>query len=94
MENNFTIANGKIVTPNDIIENGFITIVGNKIVAIGHMDEYDFDPNLEEDIIDAHQQYILPGIIDIHTDALEAEIIPRPGADMPINVAFRELEKR
>ena len=94
MENCFTIANGKIITPTDIIENGFISVVGNKIVAIGNMDDYDYDPNLEEDIIDAHGQYILPGIIDIHTDALEAEIIPRPGADMPINVAFRELERK
>lgn len=94
MHNCFTIANGKIVTPKLIIENGFISVVDNKIVAIGNMDDYDYDPNLEEDIIDAHQQYILPGIIDIHTDALEAEIIPRPGADMPIHVAFRELERK
>ena len=94
MENCFTLVNGKIVTPTHYIENGFISIVGKKIIAIGSMDQFEYDPIMEEAIIDAHQQYILPGIIDIHTDALEAEIIPRPGADMPINVAFRELERK
>ncbi|HEY9001713.1 MAG TPA: alpha-D-ribose 1-methylphosphonate 5-triphosphate diphosphatase, partial [Mucilaginibacter sp.] len=37
---------------------------------------------------------LMPGIIDIHTDALEAEIVPRPGADIPVAVALRELERK
>jgi alpha-D-ribose 1-methylphosphonate 5-triphosphate diphosphatase len=94
MEKLLTFTNGKIVTPTHIIENGFISIAANKIEAIGNMADYVDKPNTNEDVIDAHGQYILPGIIDIHTDALEAEIIPRPGADIPINVAFRELEKK
>ena len=51
MENCFTIANGKIVTPTQIIENGYISVVGKNIVDIGKMEDYDYDPNLEEDII-------------------------------------------
>ena len=94
MENRFIITNGKIVTPDTMIENGFISVSGKKIISIGAMEDFDQCSNLDEYIIDAHQQYILPGIIDIHTDALEAEIIPRPGADIPINVAFRELERK
>jgi len=58
------------------------------------MQEYNASTHLKEVVYDAEQQYVLPGIIDIHTDALEAEIIPRPGADMPIKVAFRELERK
>lgn len=94
MENQFTIINGVIITPNEIIQNGFITIEDKKITAIGFMSQFEYDELVHQNLIDAHEQYVLPGIIDIHTDALDAEIIPRPGADIPINVAFRELERK
>ena len=94
MENQFTIINGVIVTPTEIIHNGFITVEDKKITAIGSMSQFEYDEQVHHNLIDAHEQYILPGIIDIHTDALDAEIIPRPGADIPINVAFRELERK
>lgn len=46
------------------------------------------------EIIDARGMYLLPGIIDIHSDAIEKEISPRPGTFFPINPSFYELEKR
>ena len=36
----------------------------------------------------------MPGFIDMHSDAIEKELEPRPGAFMNIQVAFRELEKK
>ena len=45
-------------------------------------------------LLDAGGAYVMPGIIDIHTDAMDAEIVPRPGADIPVEVAFRELERK
>ncbi|TDX00838.1 alpha-D-ribose 1-methylphosphonate 5-triphosphate diphosphatase [Dinghuibacter silviterrae] len=42
----------------------------------------------------AHGAILMPGIIDIHTDAMDLEIVPRPGADIPVVVAFRELERK
>ncbi len=35
---------------------------------------------------------ILPGIIDVHGDAFERAIAPRPGVMMPFDIAFAELE--
>lgn len=55
------ISNGKIITPNGIMENGSILISGKKIVAI--------EKNMESEnavTIDAKGNYVAPGFIDIH----------------------------
>lgn len=48
----------------------------------------------EIEVIDATGMYLLPGMIDIHSDAIEKEISPRPGTFFPTNSSFYELEKR
>lgn len=57
------IYNGKVITPDRIIENGYIFIQGNHIKEIGTG-----QPDLADDIfaIDAEGKYISPGFIDIH----------------------------
>ena len=86
----FIIKNAIVVTNHKelprasvLVEHGLITHIAETI-----------DSKYANTIIDAEGAYLLPGIIDIHTDALDAEIMPRSGADMPINVAFRELERK
>jgi alpha-D-ribose 1-methylphosphonate 5-triphosphate diphosphatase len=44
--------------------------------------------------LDAQGKLLTPGLIDLHTDAMDVEIVPRRGADFPVAVAFRELERR
>lgn len=44
--------------------------------------------------IDAAGGYILPGLVDLHSDAIEKEIEPRPGAFFRPLLAFSELEKK
>ncbi len=66
-----------------LVEHGIITHIAPRI-----------DAQHAGAVIDAAGSVLMPGIIDIHTDALDAEIMPRSGADMPINVAFRELERK
>lgn len=36
----------------------------------------------------------LPGLIDIHGDMFEREVNPRPKAEMPVDLALHELDKR
>lgn len=45
-------------------------------------------------VIEAGGMYLLPGMIDMHSDAIEKEIAPRPQAYFPINSALYELEKK
>ena len=37
---------------------------------------------------------LVPGFIDLHSDAVEKEIEPRPGASFPVENAIVELDKK
>ncbi len=39
-------------------------------------------------------QWLAPGCIDIHSDYLEREVRPRPGAEFPLPLAFHFLDQR
>lgn len=42
--------------------------------------------------IDAEGLMVLPGIIDIHGDAFERQIMPRPGIHFPLDIALRDTD--
>ena len=43
---------------------------------------------------DASGLLVLPGIVDIHGDAFERQMQPRPGVDFPIDLALRDTESQ
>jgi alpha-D-ribose 1-methylphosphonate 5-triphosphate diphosphatase len=89
--NTFTIYNATIITPAEVIANASLRVEDGIIINI------DRENSLLDGsghAINANGAILMPGIIDIHTDALDAEIIPRPGADIPVAIAFRELERK
>ena len=44
--------------------------------------------------LDASDLFVLPGIIDIHGDAFERQIQPRPGVNFPVGLALRDTERQ
>src|SRR5208282_1418429 len=44
--------------------------------------------------IDAGGRYVIPGFVDLHSDAIEKEIEPRPNTYFPKDVAIFELDKK
>jgi alpha-D-ribose 1-methylphosphonate 5-triphosphate diphosphatase len=44
--------------------------------------------------IDARNLLVLPGIVDIHGDAFERQMMPRAGVDFPIDVALVESDRQ
>lgn len=59
------IINAKIFTmAGEIIENGYINVVGRKICKVGGMDDLDFSDN---EVFDAVGMEVYPGFIDAHT---------------------------
>lgn len=90
--NSFTIYNATVVTPHEVIENASVKIEDGLILSINR--EYILPYANDSRAINANGAIVMPGIIDIHTDALDAEIVPRPAADIPVPVAFRELERK
>jgi alpha-D-ribose 1-methylphosphonate 5-triphosphate diphosphatase len=61
-------------------EAGIITAVGAQASA--------------ERTIDASGLLVLPGIVDIHGDAFERQMMPRPGVGFPIDVALLESDRQ
>ncbi len=43
---------------------------------------------------DASDLWVLPGIVDIHGDAFERQMQPRPGIDFPTDLALRDTESQ
>lgn len=84
--NTHILTNARIVTPTDdflgsvIIENGLITDIAPQI----YYPEGD----------DLNGMWLAPGCIDIHSDYLERELHPRPGANFPIPMAFHFMDQR
>ncbi|HYZ20682.1 MAG TPA: alpha-D-ribose 1-methylphosphonate 5-triphosphate diphosphatase [Rhodopila sp.] len=43
-------------------------------------------------VLDAAGMLVLPGIVDLHGDAFERQLQPRPGVDFPADIALRDTE--
>jgi alpha-D-ribose 1-methylphosphonate 5-triphosphate diphosphatase len=68
--------NAHIVLPDKIL-HGSVVISGRKIVKI------DKAAYAGKNGIDCRGDYLMPGLIEIHTDNLEKHIVPRPGIYWP-----------
>lgn len=88
--NSFIISNATVVTPAEVLNNTSVLVEHGIITHIAPQIDEQYAPFR----IDAEGAIVMPGIIDIHTDAMDAEIVPRTGADIPIAIAFRELERK
>src|SRR6266536_1089360 len=65
------IANARIVLADRVIENGWLACADGKIVEIG-------EGSAPERGEDAGGDLLLPGLVELHTDHLEAHYVPRP----------------
>jgi alpha-D-ribose 1-methylphosphonate 5-triphosphate diphosphatase len=84
------INNATVVTPGGVLNNTSVLVEYGIITRIAQQ----IDEKIADSVIDAYGMILMPGIIDIHTDAMDAEIVPRSGADIPVEIAFRELERK
>lgn len=82
------------------IEGGRTLIDGRLEIASVHVDSdsgvisaLDSDAAAEQRI-DASGLLVLPGIVDIHGDAFERQMMPRPGVDFPLDVALYESDRQ
>lgn len=87
--NRTLIKGGTVVLESESRDDCDLLIENGKIVAIGSL-----YGTVDAMAIDARDAFIMPGIIDLHTDALESEITPRPGANFPLDVALQEIDTK
>lgn len=65
-----------------------LRIAGREIAAVGS------DHERGSFGIDASGLKVLPGIIDLHGDAFERQMMPRPGVDFPVDVALVDSDRQ
>ncbi|MFD1718772.1 alpha-D-ribose 1-methylphosphonate 5-triphosphate diphosphatase [Georgenia deserti] len=81
----------RAVLAERIVENATITVEDGRIedVTTGAS----AGPG-DRPVIDGQNLLLLPGFVDVHSDALETERTPRPGAEVPIEFAMASFEGR
>ncbi|MFC4809865.1 alpha-D-ribose 1-methylphosphonate 5-triphosphate diphosphatase [Paenibacillus sp. GCM10023250] len=84
------ICGGNIVTPDGVIRGGTLTIEDDAIAEVRSGPAGQAQPG----DIDASGLWVLPGMIDSHSDAIEHEIFPRPTSCLPMDISFYELERK
>lgn len=81
------INNARIVTPEEVIEHASLVLEGGRIAGISRR------PERSGETIDASGRYVLPGLVDLHSDAVEKQLEPRPGVTVPEELAFIEMDR-
>jgi alpha-D-ribose 1-methylphosphonate 5-triphosphate diphosphatase len=84
---NIFIEGGRALLGEEICEASLETADG-KIGAVDHA------PARGALNIDAGGLLVLPGIVDLHGDAFERQMMPRPGVDFPIDVALIDSDRQ
>ncbi|OAS18730.1 alpha-D-ribose 1-methylphosphonate 5-triphosphate diphosphatase [Paenibacillus oryzisoli] len=87
------ILNASIVFPDEV-KRGNIYISEGKIQGIYGEEVSRELIDDKHEVIDATDMYVLPGLIDIHCDAIEKEVQPRPNTLYPMDLAIYELDKK
>jgi alpha-D-ribose 1-methylphosphonate 5-triphosphate diphosphatase len=84
----------------DICIEGGRTLIGSEFVdtslAISGQDIAQIDRGRARAAlaIDARNLLVLPGIVDLHGDAFERQMMPRAGVDFPIDVALTDSDRQ
>jgi len=82
-----SIESGRALLGGEIVETS-LRIADGKISAVGP------DHRRGSPGIDASGLLVLPGIIDLHGDAFERQMMPRPGVDFPVDVALVDSDRQ
>jgi alpha-D-ribose 1-methylphosphonate 5-triphosphate diphosphatase len=64
------------------------------LIEDGHIAAIDPKSAPGADEIDLRGRLLLPGLVDLHCDAVEKDIEPRPGVLFPIDLAVAQADKR
>jgi alpha-D-ribose 1-methylphosphonate 5-triphosphate diphosphatase len=82
------ISNATVVTPHGVVEGGTVLLDEGRVSGIVRR-----APRVRGSKLDAAGRYVLPGLVDLHSDALETQTAPRTGAEIPPTLAFLEMDR-
>ncbi|KJS30019.1 MAG: phosphonate metabolism protein PhnM, partial [Pseudomonas sp. BRH_c35] len=82
------LTHATVVLANDVSDDVAVLIEGDTIAALNPASS----AGAVE--IDLRGRILMPGMIDLHCDALEKEVEPRPGVHFPLDFACAQADKR
>lgn len=82
------ITDATLVTPYGVVEGGTVLLEEGRVSGVVRG-----VPRVRGDTLDAAGRYALPGLVDLHSDALETQTAPRAGAEIPPTLAFLEMDR-
>ena len=85
MTTSLSLTGGQVLTPQGSLEDTDLHIAGGQIVET---------PAAGCTQIDCRGYSVLPGIIDVHGDAFELELHPRPGVDIAFPIAMGSVDRQ
>lgn len=74
------------VLPDRLVHDARVVVRDGRIAEVGP------HPAGSAPDVDGGGRYCLPGVVDVHSDGLERERLPRPGAEVPWQFAIRSFE--
>ena len=80
-----TFTGATVFLPNEITETT-VTIADGQIAEIGG--------GVQGEEIDAQGLILAPALIDVHGDAFERQVMPRPGVFFPVDTAVLETDRQ
>ncbi|MEH2535499.1 alpha-D-ribose 1-methylphosphonate 5-triphosphate diphosphatase [Bradyrhizobium sp. AZCC 1588] len=81
------IEGGRALLGHEIVETS-LRIAGREIAAVAAYSNHSIGG------VNADGLLVLPGIVDLHGDAFERQMMPRPGVDFPIDVALVDSDRQ
>lgn len=91
------IQNGQVVRENEVVQASVAVedgIIAGVLESEEEVQAWLEDGRQEAVIYDARGMLVLPGLIDIHCDAIEKEAQPRPNTLFPLPLALLEFERK
>lgn len=82
------LTHARVVFPTEVHDDIAVLIEDGRIAAL------DPDSTRNTEIIALSGRILIPGMIDLHCDALEKEIEPRPNVHFPLDFACAQADKR
>ena len=83
------LRNGRVVTPDAVIDRGRVVITADRITDVGD----DRGPISGVRSIDVEGRLVLPGLIDLHGDDIEGHRYPRSGAPVDAQTALLSADR-
>lgn len=81
-----SIIGAKVILENDFVETD-VHFEGGKIVSIG-------DKQNSSEEIDGRGKILAPALVDIHGDAFERQLMPRPNVFFPMDAALLDTDRQ